>query len=223
MKKYLDQDGTKHLVRKLDESIDKKIQNTVKNATATEAGLVRVLGVPGESAPYTVYSTVWFDGKINEFEEKMPSEIAYQVDQLEETIERELGGYQPKPTDGSKFLTDKDISLNPGGVFYIRGNKSFGKLNWIIIKKAFIFDFKFKIDNSDISTVNNGSLPIAKIHLPLPTPFIREVNLDTFSVRGGLISGLFKMEKNGVIFKNTAINTEVYPNLIYSIKGIEII
>lgn len=90
MKKYLDQDGTKHLVRKLDESIDKKIQNTVKNATATEAGLVKVEGTSRESAPYTVYSK----GKL--------------ADKLTEVMNDWFEDYQPKLTAGENITIDEN-------------------------------------------------------------------------------------------------------------------
>lgn len=104
MKKYLDQDGTKHLVRKLDESIDKKIKSTVKNATSTEAGLVKVEGTSGESAPYNVYSK----GKIDELEKTIYSNLNESVGELDQLFDEELENYQPKLTAGDNITIEEN-------------------------------------------------------------------------------------------------------------------
>ena len=83
MKKYLDQDGTKHLVRKLDESITSKLQNKQDKLIA---------GVNIKIDGNTISSTASYDDK-----------------QIRADLDKKVN----KPTDGSRFLTDKDLAFHP--------------------------------------------------------------------------------------------------------------
>lgn len=130
---------------------DKTMQGVIPEATADKAGIVKVEGTSGESAPYTVYSKGKLADKLTEvmndwFEDYQPkltagenitidgntisSTASYDDSALKKEIQSNsnaLGNHnerinkisqevlrkQNKPTDGSRFLTDKDLAFHP--------------------------------------------------------------------------------------------------------------
>ena len=122
---------------------DKTMQGVIPEATSTKAGIVKVEGKSGETAPYNVYSKGKIDELVNSKQDqltagenikivdnKISGTASYDDSALKKEIQSNsntLGNHnerinkisqevlrkQNKPTDGSRFLTDKDIAFHP--------------------------------------------------------------------------------------------------------------
>lgn len=122
---------------------DKTMQGVLPEATSTKAGILKVEGTSGESAPYTTYSKGKVDEIVNSKQDKLTAgenitiegnKISGTASYDDSTLKKEiqsnsnaLGNHnerinkisqevlrkQNMPTDGNRFLTDKDIAFHP--------------------------------------------------------------------------------------------------------------
>lgn len=110
---------------------DKTMSGVLPEATSTKAGIVKVEGKSGETAPYTVYSKAKLAEEFNSIERGISDRVHSQMNQLSQGIDgsinfirNELDNYQPKLTAGKNITINKDGTIS--AVNQLTFNKSGG-------------------------------------------------------------------------------------------------